>query len=245
MQKATGYRFRALLSIAALCLLGLPAGAAELADLRDRLDAAVARGDVAALDELLVEMRTTEGDLADYYKAYAHYRLGELTGDDKRVAKDHLNECIDIAGDVAKRSPASAEAHALKATCLGVSAPFYMLRAATRGMAANGAMDEALAQGPGNPRVILAEGISLYFRPSAFGGDKDKARARLEEALARFGEYQPASADAPVWGEAEAWVYIGRIARDAGDTEAARRAFEQALAITPGYRAAERELAAG
>ena len=77
------------------------------------------------------------------------------------MAKDHLNECIDISQAIVKRTPGFAEAHALQATCLGVSAPFYMLRAATRGMAANGAMDEALRQDASNPRVILAEAISL------------------------------------------------------------------------------------
>ena len=118
-----------------------------------------------------------------------------------------------------------------------------MLRAATRGMAANGEMEKALDADPDSPRVILAEGISLYFRPSAFGGDKQRAKQRIAEALENFTRYQPAREDGPVWGEAEAWLYLARIARDEGNDAVALESFGRSLSTAPYFKAAQTEFA--
>ena len=231
-----------------ICCIAGAAATVSIADsglsgLRDELDAAVNRGDETALQNLATRLESQDGSLADYYRAYAHYRLGELTADREKLAKGHLNDCIDILKDVVSADPGFAEAQALQATCYGVSAPFYMLRAATRGIAANNALARALEADAGNPRVILADGISLYFRPSAFGGDKARAQTRLQEAIGRYAEFRPATADSPVWGEAEAWLYLARIQRDAGETSQARDSLDRALKLAPGYAEALKESA--
>ncbi len=214
-----------------------------LREWRDQLDQAVTSGDGEQLESLAASFASESGSLAVYYQAYTHYRLGELRFEDKKLGKKHLNRCIDLLKPLVKEDPQFGEALSLLATCYGVSAPFYMFRAATRGIAANKAQEEAMQAAPDNPRVILADGISLYFRPGAFGGDKDKAAQRLREALQRFADFQPASDDSPRWGEAEAWLYLARIARDQDDPEAARAAFTEALQLAPDFRAAREELA--
>lgn len=222
--------------------LALAAGVANadhhLAQLRDRLDTAVIRGDASGIEKLISQFAAEDGALADYYRAYGHYRLGEITVAEKKTAKRHLNDCIDILKERVEISPEFAEAHALLATCYGVSAPFYMLRAATRGIAANGALEKALSEAPDNPRVVLAEAISLYFRPGAFGGDKELARKRLKDALALFSDFVPSGDEQPDWGEEEAWLYLARGYREAGDIEAARESLTEALRVESEYRAA-------
>ncbi len=225
-----------------LLLAGAVCAEGNLVELRDQLDDLVILGDEEGLDQIIAQLGEHESALGDYYRAYAHYRLGELTFERKKVSKGHLNDCIKILKKRLKADKDFAEAHALKATCYGVSAPFYMLRAATRGMAANSALDKAMAIDAANPRVILAEAISLYFRPSAFGGDKEKAAQRLDDAIEQFGNYQQASEDYPVWGEAEAWLYKSRVARDLDKLAEANEAMDKALSIAPGYRAAELEV---
>lgn len=229
-----------LLLLLAWCLSA--AAVADLAALRDRAEAAARRGDVTGLEAALGELAGRKETLAGYYRAYAHYRLGELLAGEERRAKGHLNDCIDELKSVTADRPEFAEASALLATCYGVSAPYYMLRAATRGMAANGALERAMAAAPDNPRVILADGISLYFRPGAFGGDPARAATRLAEALARYADYRAWGPAAPGWGEAEAWLYLGRIRLEAGDPAGARTAVARALALAPDYQAA-RQLA--
>ena len=216
---------------------------AQLREWRDQLDQAVISADAEQLDGLAEAFADKPGKLAVYYQAYTNYRLGELRFEDKKLGKKHLNRCIDLLKPLVSENPQFGEAYSLLATCYGVSAPYYMLRAATRGIAANSAQEKAMQAAPDNPRVILAEGISLYFRPSAFGGDKDKAAQRLREALQRFADFQPASDDSPLWGEAEAWLYLARIAVDQGDPEAARAAFTEALQLAPGFREARAGLA--
>ncbi len=215
----------------------------QLREWRDQLDQAVFSGDVEQLESLAESFAASSGNLAVYYQAYTNYRLGELRFEDKKLGKKYLNRCIDLLKPLVKEYPQFGEAHSLLATCYGVSAPFYMFRAATRGIAANGAQERAMQAAPDNPRVILADGISLYFRPSAFGGDKAKAMQRLREALQRFADFQPPSDDSPLWGEAEAWLYLGRIASDQGDPEAARAAYNEALQLAPAFRVAREELA--
>ncbi len=229
---------------AILCLLLVNAVYAEsdLAELRDQLDAHVILGDEVAINQIIARLEGHKSALGDYYRAYAHYRLGELSFDRKKLAKGHLNDCIKILKKRLKTDTDFAEALALKATCYGVSAPFYMLRAATRGMAANGAMEKAMAIDAMNPRVILAEAISLYFRPSAFGGDKEEAAKRLDDAIEQFADYAPATEEHPVWGEAEAWLYKSRVMKDLDNLAEANKAMDQALSLAPGYRAAELEV---
>jgi tetratricopeptide (TPR) repeat protein len=215
----------------------------QLREWRDQLDQAVFGGDGEQLESLAESFAAKPGNLAVYYQAYTNYRLGELRFEDKKLGKKYLNRCIDLLKPLVKKDPQFGEAHSLLATCYGVSAPFYMLRAATRGIAANSAQERAMQAAPDNPRVILADGISLYFRPSAFGGDKAKAAQRLREALQRFADFQPPGDDSPQWGEAEAWLYLGRIASDQGDPEAARAAYTQALQLAPAFGLAREELA--
>ena len=232
-------------SLLLLAILAMPAALADghLLELRDQLDDAVIRGNGDRIAALADAFADEDGALADYYAAYAHYRLGELYFENNKRGKKYLNECIDILKPVVKSDAAFGEAHALLETCYGVSAPFYMLRAATRGVAANGEMEKALKADPDNPRVMLAEGISLYFRPGAFGGDKERAKQRIAEALERFSDYQPVRADGPVWGEAEAWLYLARIARDEGNDDVVLEAFGRSLSAAPSFKAAQTAVA--
>ena len=96
----------------------------HLLELRDQLDDAFIRGDGERMAVLADSFANEEGELAAYYAAYAHYRLGELFYENKKQGKKHLNECIDILKPVVKSDAAFGEAHALLATCYGVSAPF-------------------------------------------------------------------------------------------------------------------------
>lgn len=220
------------------------ASAASLSAERKQLDVAMLRVDITELERLEQVFATADSDWAGYYRALVQFRLGELAGDDKKRAKKYLNACIDTLDEVIRVQADNAEALALQASCYGTSSAYYMLRAATRGMAADKAMERAKAAAADNPRVMMQDAISLLYRPAAFGGDKVKARQTFEAAAQRFAEAAKPAGDEPNWGEAETWWYLGGIYRDAGDTDAARRALEKSLELAPEYRAAQKDLAA-
>ena len=48
----------------------------------------------------------------------------------------------------------------------------------------------------------------------------------------------------PSWGEAEAWLFVGRALEEGGDLLGARNAYEKALLIAPEFAAARRRVAA-
>jgi tetratricopeptide (TPR) repeat protein len=211
---------------------------------RDGIDMAVMLEDDDALAVYARQLSSLDGDWADYYRAYVDYRRSQIPGTAKKDAKRLLNECIEILNELIERRPDMAEAYSLNASCNGISAQFYMLRAAARGSAANKSLQQALKLGAENPRVILQDAQSLIFRPALFGGDKEKAMERLKLALERFADWESPDPEAPVWGEAEAWLTIARLHRDQGRPDEARDAFAQALALAPSFRAAKDELAA-
>ncbi|RMF99299.1 MAG: tetratricopeptide repeat protein [Gammaproteobacteria bacterium] len=231
--------------LAVALLLPLSAGGAALDGLRERLQAAVYAGDSAELLAIEEALAGQEEDWARYELAYTRFRLAELAIDsDRRAAKRRLNQCIDELKTLLRERPAEPEFLALLATCYGTSSALYMLRAATRGMAADRALRRALQLAPDNPRVRLQEGISLLYRPAAFGGDPAKAAAALRAAIDAFETWDAPTPQHPRWGQAEAWLYLARAWRRLDRLEDARSALQRALAIAPGYRAAERELAA-
>jgi tetratricopeptide (TPR) repeat protein len=225
-----------------LVVAGWSAGAraeltpAEFDQVQQRIQVAFHARDLAGIRHIHDELADAEDSaLLGYYRAYSSYRIGELSGADKKAAKTALNECINELKAVVSGDPQMAEAFALQATCYGTSTQYYMLRAATRGVASGKALERALELGPENPRVIFQDALGYYSRPGAFGGDKDKALERFREAAARFRAAPAASIGWPAWGEAESYLYIGRLEAAAGRAEQARAAFETGLDLAPGY----------
>lgn len=212
--------------------------------IRDGIDEAVLIGDGDALAGYGEQLDAAQGDWVDYYRAYVDYRSSQLAGTPRKQAKAFLNSCIATLTELVKRRPDLAEAHALHASCYGTSAKFYMLRAAARGSSSSKALKQALKLGSGNPRVLLQDARSLIFRPAILGRDKEKAMERLKLAVELFPNWQSPDPEAPVWGEAEAWLSIARLHREAGDPDQAREAFNKALSVAPSYRVAREELEA-
>jgi tetratricopeptide (TPR) repeat protein len=239
--------FAALLSLVGT---GTAGGApADLAALRNQIDEAYYARDVARIEKtreaLLAPGRSAaDADTALYYAAYARFRQSLLAAGDKKTARRYLDGCIeDLEALVARRND-DARAHAMLASCYGTSAQYYLVRAAGRGIQAGSHLDEARKLAPDDPWVILQDAISDYSRPVAFGGDKERAQQKLERAAALFAASHAPGETSGVWGEAEAWLYLGRLHRDAERSVEARQAFENALALAPANRDVKEELAA-
>ena len=54
---------------------------------------------------------------------------------------------------------------------------------------ANALFEKAIVLDTENPRPYLLKGISLFYIPSMFGGDKDQAKVVLTTAKAKFDKY--------------------------------------------------------
>ncbi|MBL7802222.1 MAG: hypothetical protein JNL02_00685 [Saprospiraceae bacterium] len=62
-------------------------------------------------------------------------------------------------------------------------------------------LEKAQKLDPGNPRADMQQGLSLYFTPPQWGGDKQKAVELLDSARQKFETYRPASSIHPNWGK--------------------------------------------
>lgn len=234
-------------SLIALTLLLWPAlqtFAASVPELRERVEQGYLASDLQAMDKARVELlRLTAdpvaGEQASYYAAWARFRQEQLVGKDDRRGRDYLQDCIDELEALVDRSAGFARAHALLGSCLGASSRYYKLRAATRGMAARRHLSRAEALAPDDPWVIFQRGVGDYATPEKFGGDRKAALAKLTKAAALFEQNRSAEARS---GAAEAWLFIGRLHRDAGRMAEAREALTKAQSLSPSHPAIRAEL---
>jgi tetratricopeptide (TPR) repeat protein len=178
---------------------------------------------------------------AHYYVALADYRLGSrLMEDDRGAARDYLGSARDHAGEVLDQGAGAeafrSDAEVLRAGAYGQLSGLRPLRAMIYGPRAERALEAAFEHDAENPRAFLIDGLSLLYKPAMFGGDPAKAVERFERAAALAAE-APAPSDPllPTWGEADAYAWLGQALATSGQLEPARRAYEQALEVEPGY----------
>jgi hypothetical protein len=62
-------------------------------------------------------------------------------------------------------------------------------------------LEKAFALDPENPRAYMQAGITLYFTPAQWGGDKVKGKELLEQAAVKYAAFKPASSIHPNWGK--------------------------------------------
>jgi tetratricopeptide (TPR) repeat protein len=224
--------------------MGMPVADPQLANLRDNIERSYNARNTAAIDSIrlaILNIGATAGndserrDLAEYLAAYARLRQSLLVADDKSLARRHLEDCITGLNQLLKRRD-DAQARALLASCYGASSRYHFVSAAWRGLEAGRQMAVAIRQAPDNPWVVFQDGVSDYETPMMFGGNKKRAMDKLRRAAALFAASRPPGSAQPVWGEAEAWLYIGRTYQALGETEAARGALLTGLAMAPDSR---------
>lgn len=235
------YRFLAgaVLAITPLALTAqAPPGAVRWADsARITLDRAVINGNAARIAAArgIAEralLAFPDDAMLLHYQGVALWREAQVTRP-REAANALLERAIGILqrSDAARPMP---ETKVVIASAYGTLAGGGMRAAMRNGPRANSAEDEAKTMAPNNPRVLLVSGISAFYKPAAFGGGKDKARAAITRAIAAFANDRPA-APLPAWGHAEAYAWLGQIEADAGNTAAARSAYQRALELEPEY----------
>lgn len=213
--------------------------AGGLVQFRDQIEQGYNARDPRAIDAAVAALRKAgtapgQADTATYYVAFARLRQSAIPGIGKSRARDYLEQCIHELEPLISRRNDHAQARALHASCLGASASHYVLRAASRGIASEREMSAALKLAPDDPWVVLQDAVSDFLTPAMFGGSKERALARLQEAEKLFIASRPAGSSAPVFGESETWLYIGRVRLALGQTDAARKALEKARRLAPG-----------
>lgn len=222
--------------------------AQDVATVAARAQAAYFAGSAAELIKLgdsIGAWAKSSNSREQYAYAFVRFRVLQLSVIAKRKddASKSGDACTSTLDSLLKRDPKSAEGHALQSACFGYLANLGGFAAIRNGSRSGKSMEAALAIEPRNPRVVLVDGFGVYFRPKFVGGDKAKGCQRFTEAAAGFEAARTTGVPSSMgidWGAAEAYYWVGRCAKDAGDTAGARRAFDKALGIAPDFVAAKR-----
>jgi hypothetical protein len=62
-------------------------------------------------------------------------------------------------------------------------------------------LEKALKFDPENPRAYMQKGMTLFFTPEQWGGDKKAGIELMEKAAAKYDVFKPATSIAPAWGK--------------------------------------------
>jgi tetratricopeptide (TPR) repeat protein len=241
----------ALVALAtALSLLATPARAADAAAVaaaKSALQSAVDQGEPAAMLAARAQFAALaaaepKSAALHYWVALATWRAVPLLMDDKdkkdqakKLCKDAIERC-ETALTIA---PKHADAMALKAGLQGLWLSFDPGSMMSLGMLMEQGMSTARDLEPGNPRVLLLDGVNTLHKPAFVGGGADKARAKFDAAIALYDKSAtgPAavSGDPSViaWGRDDACLWAGRAAMKESNFAAAKAYFQRALAINP------------
>ncbi|MBL7992692.1 MAG: hypothetical protein JNN25_14735 [Candidatus Kapabacteria bacterium] len=174
--------------------------------------------------------------VALYYVGYANYSLSVLPTE-KANSEQHADAGIAAMEEAIKLDPTFADAHALLASLYGRKASGGMAAGMKYGGKSSSAMQRAITLAPNNPRILMLQGISLYFTPAMWGGSKEKALANLQKAceLAEGGACTSTDAVLPDWGHAEVFAWKGVMFSDSDDMDNAKAAYDRALQLAPNY----------
>jgi tetratricopeptide (TPR) repeat protein len=169
-----------------------------------------------------------------YWAAYADWRaVPLLMRDNKKAAERQCEAGLAAAEKAMALDPTNAEVVALHAGLQGLSLGFKNPMAGmTLGPKMEESMKKARTLAPGNPRVMLFEGINTFHKPGFVGGGADKAMPIFERAREAF----EAEAVTPEhWGHDDVYVWLGRASMEEKDYAAARTYLRKALEVNPDH----------
>jgi hypothetical protein len=154
--------------------------------------------------------------LPHYYASLCHVMKGYVISEDRKAK---TADRIDAEADAAEAHLQRAEAlDTVNSETLCLRKMIASLRITAQPMARFGkyqptaekALKSAEAMDPDNPRVLLLAAQDRYFIPPMLGGNRQKAREMLREALVKFADHRPKSPLHPSWGATQARELLSR-----------------------------------
>jgi hypothetical protein len=233
--------------LASVCL-GAPRVEISWRDLEGRIQYSYYTEDAPALRSLAetVALDESRDRLHGYYVALVAWRQAQLAAESPGAARGasaaHLaRRCVDELDATLAAAADFAEGLTLRAACLTTEAGGAHAAHAARG--ARRDIGRALRLAARNPRVLLIDAMGDYQLAPELGGNKDRALAKLRQAVAAFELERAGTEELPGWGAAEAYLLLARDLLDHGEALGARDALEHALLIAPDYAQARRLMA--
>jgi hypothetical protein len=221
-----------------LVLMVTPLGALAQAggDLQAQIVYAYQTEDLNALLDLEAGLRTRldagDSDAAlHYHLAHAAYRHALLAAR-AQGAGHAAGQCIDQLKEILRLDAHNVEALVLQSACYARDAESATLEAALLRRLSTDRLKQALQLAPRNPRALYLAALGVT--------GAEHSLVRLQAAADAFEQASATATDVPGWGDAEAYLALGREMQRRGDALGARNWIERALIASPDYKAAQR-----
>ena len=172
-------------------------------------------------------------EFALYYLALCEYRLSTLFAATPGEQAECINRTIEHLKGAIELEDNFSDAHALLASAYGQKLGLKPHLGMVLGPETKRVLEKSKRLDGNNPRVVLIDGMSDYYTPAVFGGDKQRAISKIEQALELFAKEEIRDALQPSWGYDEACAHLGVMRQETGDIEGAREAFVKALEVNP------------
>ena len=211
---------------------------------RAGLERAVIAADWNTVERTAAQWRVATQSAAGRSDAWLHYdfayalhrKASALIIEDKaKQAEAMLAEAVAAATrsrELGGGAQAQALEGALTGQLAGATGGFSMMRLGRRSFAL---LDAAVAAAPDDPRVALLNGITRLNAPSFVGGGPVRGEAELRRAL-RLYAADRATAPQPVWGRADAHIWLAIALQKQDKLPEARAELARALELAPGHR---------
>ncbi|WP_165021960.1 tetratricopeptide repeat protein [Dysgonomonas sp. ZJ279] len=176
-------------------------------------------------------------ELVNYYYGYIGYNLGVKK---KKEAAIYVDKMETILDELTKLSPNVADVYAYKAALVGFKIGLSPYKAPFIGKSSGENAKKALAIDGDNIQGNIEQANVLYYSPSAFGGDKAKAKEYYKKAVSLF-ENNPTLLK-------QNWLYlslltkIAEIQEEEKDFKSAKQTYDKILAKEPNYSYVKNEL---
>ena len=168
-----------------------------------------------------------------YYLALCEYRLATLFAAAPGEQAECINRTIEHLKEAIELEDNFSDAYALLASAYGQKLSLKPHLGMALGPETKRVLEKSKRLDGNNPRVVLTDGMSDYYTPTMFGGDKKRAISKMEQALGLFAKEEVRDALQPSWGYDEACAHLGIMRQEGGDIEGAREAFVKALDVNP------------
>ncbi len=175
-------------------------------------------------------------ELISYYYGYTAWLVGAEKYDTAKIYIDKSEELIDKLLD---QSPDNATLLAYKGAYIAFTIGISNLKAIYLGFSSIKNIDKALEIDPENIQGNIEKANSMYYCPSAFGGDKEEAIEYYKKAVAGF-EKQNLVVDN--WMYINTMTALGQAYEATDQIQKAKVCYEKIIRIFPNFMWVEEEL---
>jgi len=175
-------------------------------------------------------------ELISYYYGYTAWLIGAEKYD---TAEDYIDKSEELIDKLLEESPEDATLLAYKGAYIAFKIGISNLKAIFLGSKSMKYINKSIELDPDNIQGNIEKGNSMYYRPSAFGGDKTEAIDYYEMAIEGF-EKQGLVVNN--WMYINTMTALGQAYEATDQIQSAKLCYEKIIRIFPNFMWVEDEL---